>query len=218
MILNQLYSDKPASYFGNARRDIVDALVTDGASSILELGCGAGGTGAAALAAGKAGTYVGIELNPAAAEQARQRITQVIEGDVEAVDVAALRNRFDALIISEVLEHLTDPWGVVRKLAGCLRPGAQVFASSPNVAHWRVVRSLLLGSFNYQEAGVMDRTHLRWFTPDTYRDMFEQAGINVAAVKPLSANAPRTRIINKLTRNRFNHLFMEQIMLTGTKV
>jgi 2-polyprenyl-3-methyl-5-hydroxy-6-metoxy-1,4-benzoquinol methylase len=217
MSLDTLYQEKPDTYFGNARHDIVARLGTGPGSAVLELGCGAGGTGAAALAAGKAGRYTGLEMSPKAAATALTRLTEVVEGNVESLDLSAWSGAYDALIISEVLEHLTDPWRVVRDLAACLKPGSQVFASSPNVAHWRVVRSLLLGRFDYEESGVMDRTHLRWFTPATYRDMFEQAAITVTAVEPLSPPAPRTRLINGLTRNRFRHLFMEQIMVVGVK-
>jgi 2-polyprenyl-3-methyl-5-hydroxy-6-metoxy-1,4-benzoquinol methylase len=217
MSLQQLYADKADDYFGNARHDLVARLATGPDSAVLELGCGAGGTGAAALAAGKAGRYVGIELSPKAAAAARSRLTEVIEGDVEAVDLTPLQGRFDALIISEVLEHLTDPWRVLAALAGCVKPGGQVFASSPNVAHWRVVRSLLLGRFDYQESGVMDRTHLRWFTPASYRRMFEAARLQVVSIEPLTPHAPRTRLLNRLTRDRFRHLFMTQIVAEGRK-
>lgn len=213
----RLYEEKSGSYFANARHDIVGRLRTDRESAVLELGCGEGGTGQAALAAGKAGRFVGIELNPAAATMARGKLTEVIEGDVESLDLAALEGQFDALIISEVLEHLTDPWRVLRALARCVRPGGQVFASSPNVAHWRVVRSLVLGRFDYQESGVMDQTHLRWFTPASYRQLFEQAGLDVVSVEPLTPHSGRTRMINRLSGNRFRHLFMTQIMLEAVR-
>ena len=217
MSLTQLYGAKDTSYFGNARRDIVAELVTGPGEAVLELGCGAGGTGAAVLAAGKAGRYVGIEMEPRAAAAARERLTEVLEGDVEKVDLSPHAGRYDALIISEVLEHLADPWGVMVSLSACLKPGAQVFASSPNVAHWKVLRSLVMGRFDYEERGVMDRTHLRWFTPASYRGLFEGAGIDVLSIRPMSEPAPRTRLINSVTRNRFAHLFMEQLMIRGVK-
>lgn len=213
----RLYEDKSDGYFANARRDIVYRLRTGRNSAVLELGCGEGGTGEATLAAGKAGRYVGIELNPAAAKIARGRLSEVLEGDVESLDLAALESRFDALIISEVLEHLTDPWRVLRDLARCVRPGGQVFASSPNISHWKVVRSLALGRFDYEESGVMDRTHLRWFTPASYRHLFEQAGLDVVSLDPLTPHSGKTRLINRLSRNRFRHLFMTQIMVEAVR-
>lgn len=217
MNISRLYDSKDAAYFGNARHDIVRRLTTNATSAVLELGCGAGGTGAAALAAGKAGRYTGIELSPKAAAAARQRLTEVIEANVEELDLSSYANQFDALIISEVLEHLTDPWRVVRDLAGCLRPGGQVFASSPNIAQWKMLRSLLLGQFDYEASGLMDRTHLRWFTPKSYRTMFEEAGFRTISIDALVPPALRTRLVNRLTGARFEHLFMRQIMYAGIR-
>lgn len=212
-----IYDDKPAAYFGNARRDIVELLATGPGSSILELGCGAGGTGEAALKAGKAGFYVGIELSETAAAVARDRLTQVIVGNVEEIDLRDFAGRFDALIVSEVLEHLTDPWTTLRRLVECLKPGAVVVASSPNVAHWKVVSGLLRGRFSYADAGVMDRTHLRWFTPSSYQEMFEQAGVQVIELRPLRKPGLKARLINGITAGRLWHLFTTQVMVVGRR-
>jgi hypothetical protein len=121
------------------------------------------------------------------------------------------------LIMSEVLEHLVDPWGVLAALMPRMRLGAQVFASSPNVSHKGVVRALLSGRFDYQSFGVMDRTHLRWFTPATYAEMFEQAGFHTLSVGPLSPIEGKARVINGATGGRFPHLFAVQIMYKGMR-
>lgn len=215
--IQAIYDDKPASYFANARNDIVALLPTDASSAILELGCGAGGTGRAALQAGKAGRYVGLELSPSAAQVASGHLTEVIVGDVEALDLTPLHGAFDALIISEVLEHLTDPWGTLRKLVVCLKPGGRIYASSPNVAHWKVVRGLLAGRFEYEEKGVMDRTHLRWFTPQSYRRLFEDSGLEVLDVRPVTPLKSKSRIFDQLTGGRFRHLLHTQTMVVGRR-
>lgn len=215
--MSSLYEGKPEAYFGNARLDIVDRLTTGPYSSVLELGCGAGGTGKAVLDAGKAGSYVGIELSPRAAEIAAQRLTEVVVGDVHDLDLTSMALRFDALIISEVLEHLVDPWSSLRRLVGCLKPGGSIYASSPNLSHWTVIRELLSGRFQYQEAGFMDRTHLRWFTPGSYRELFETSGVEVLELGSLIPLRPKARVIDRLTGGRFRHLFIGQIMLVGRK-
>ncbi len=212
-----LYENKPTGYFGNVRQDIVALLPTGGTSCVLELGCGSGGTGRAVLTAGKAGRYVGIELNPAAALEAKKGLSEVLVGDVQEIDLTALNGKFDALIVSEVLEHLTDPWGSMERLVTCLKPGGLVYSSSPNIGHWTVIRDLILGRFRYAESGFMDRTHLRWFTPDSYRALFEQAGIEILQVGPLVPWRAKARLFNLLTVGRFSHLFTGQIMLVGRK-
>lgn len=213
--LSAIYRDKPQSYFGNARHDIVAKLPVGAA--VLELGCGAGGTGKAAIAAGKASRYVGLELSETAAAVAREHLTEVLVGDVEVLDLSGLLGQFDALIISEVLEHLTDPWTTLARLATCLKPGAIIFASSPNVAHWKVIQALIQGRFAYQDKGVMDRTHLRWFTPASYRALVEGAGLEVVSLEPVTPLRPKAKVINSLTGGRFRHLFMTQMMIVARK-
>lgn len=216
----EIYRDKPSGYFGSSRPDIVDLLQTGPQSAILELGCGAGGTGRAAMAASKAGRYVGIELDERAAAIASQHLSEVLVGDVTDADqvrLGPLEGTFDALIISEVLEHLTDPWTTLAALVRCLKPGAAVFASSPNIAHWYILRDLWRGRFVYAEVGPMDKTHLRWFTPDSYSEMFEAAGVEVLNVRALAPLGWKARTFDSLTGGRFRHLFMAQIMLTGRR-
>ncbi|MFL5296746.1 MAG: class I SAM-dependent methyltransferase [Phenylobacterium sp.] len=210
-----IYRDKPDSYFGNARDDIV-AMLQPG-SSVLEVGCGSGGTGRAALAAGKASHYVGIELSEGAAAAARPGLSEVLVGDVEGLDLSRLSGKFDAVIASEVLEHLRDPWSVVPRLAACLKPGGRFYASSPNVSHWRVIRELLAGRFRYAPVGVMDQTHLRWFTPQSYRELFEAAGLIVESVGPLARTGWKAKLIGGLSAGRLSHLFAVQIMVVARR-
>ncbi len=209
------YGRKAEAYFAGARSDFVARLNTGPSSSILEIGCGSGDTGALALAGGKAGRYVGVELFEQAATVARRRLSEVIVGDVERMALSFEPGSFDALILSEVLEHLVDPWLVMRRLAPFVKRGGTVLASSPNVAHWRVVRELLRGRFELADQGVFDRTHMRWFTPQTFRAMFEGAGFAVDEVGPVTSFSARTRAISSLTGGRFDHLFMVQIALAG---
>jgi len=212
-----LYEAKPTTYFANARNDIVNLLTQDAAARVLEIGCGAGGTGEAAINAGKAGHYVGVELDPLAAEAASTRLSDVICGNVEEIDVDVLGHDFDVLIISEVLEHLVDPWGTLRRLASSLRTGAMVYASSPNAAHWSIICNLVYGRFRYQPSGLMDKTHLRWFTPESYRALFEETGFKVISLNPIRPLTGKSGIIDALTRGRLRHLLMQQMMLVGRK-
>lgn len=212
-----IYKDKPASYFANTRSDFIELLQTGDDASVLELGCGAGGTGRGVLAAGKAGRYVGIELDPKAAQVAAQALSEVLVGDVQEVNLDHLHGRFDALVISEVIEHLPDPWTTLARLSTCVKPGGQVLASSPNIAHWEVILNLIKGRFQYREAGVMDQTHLRWFTPESYVALFEGAGFQIETVKSMRQNGWKAKMFDGLTGGRLKHLFMAQIVVIGRK-
>jgi 2-polyprenyl-3-methyl-5-hydroxy-6-metoxy-1,4-benzoquinol methylase len=213
----QAYADKPAEYFVGARQDIVDLMVANSMADILEIGCGSGATALIAKEQGKAGRYVGVEISPTAAVRARAVLDLVVEDDVEGLDFTTLGHEFDCVIMSEVLEHLLDPWNVVARVAAVSKPGAQIFASSPNIASRRVVISLLRGDFQYSDAGVMDRTHVRWFTPGTFRAMFEAAGYRTISVSPVSSPSAKVMLFNWLTGGRLQHLFTTQILYVGYK-
>ena len=215
--LARFYQTKQASYFSGARADLVARLPHDPTASILEIGCGTGATGALALARARAGTYTGVELFESAAAEARSLLTEVVVGDVERLKFNWAPCTFDALILSEVLEHLIEPWAVLKRLQPFVRPGATVLASSPNISHWRVIRELARGRFRLADQGVFDRTHMRWFTPESYAAMFEQAGYSVISVKPVTPFSARTQLISRLTDGRYDHLFMTQICLEARR-
>jgi 2-polyprenyl-3-methyl-5-hydroxy-6-metoxy-1,4-benzoquinol methylase len=211
------YAVKPASYFSNARADFVDRLPHDPTAQILEVGCGNGATGALALSEGCCGRYVGVELFEKVADEAREVLSDVITGNVETLNFDWQPATFDALIMSEVLEHLIEPGDTLKKLSRFVRPGGLLLASSPNISHWRVIGELIMGRFNLADQGVFDRTHMRWFTPDTFADMAEAAGFNIEEIGPVTAFSPRTELISRLTGGRFDHLFMTQIAMIAKK-
>lgn len=211
------YADKPQGYFAGARADFVARLPRDPSTSILEIGCGTGATGALALAQKRCSRYVGVELFESAAAEARKVLTEVVTGNVETLSFDWQPAAFDALILSEVLEHLVEPGRVLRDLSRYVRPGGIVMASSPNISHWRVIRELIAGRFNLTDRGVFDRTHLRWFTPATFAQMFEDAGFKIEWVGPVTPFSPRTQQISRLTKGRFDHLFMTQIAIYGVR-
>jgi SAM-dependent methyltransferase len=211
------YAAKSEKYFVGARADLVARLPVAPNARILEIGCGSGETGALALADGKARHYVGVELFEAAAAKARTRLSEVVVGNAETLALDFAPASFDALILSEVLEHLVEPGRLLARLAPKLKPGAMVLASSPNISHWRVVRELLAGRFDLTDQGVFDRTHLRWFTPASFARLFAEAGYDVRAIWPVTPFSPRTRLLSRLTGGRIDHLFMVQICLEGRR-
>jgi ubiquinone/menaquinone biosynthesis C-methylase UbiE len=211
---------KSNEYFAGARQPFVDALRTDARSSILEIGCSYGGTGALALGSGKCARYIGVDISEKALVQAKKVLTETHLGNVEAMALPWSEESFDALILSEVLEHLVDPWATLERLARLVRPGGQLLVGSPNIANLSVVRSLLRGRFDYREQGVMDRTHLRWFTPATYRELVSGAGFIVEECLPANTGAlsrTRVRLFDLATGGRFNHLWWNQIVIYAVK-
>lgn len=208
---------KPAWYFEGARADFVAQLPADPAARILEIGCSGGGTGALALAQGRCASYHAIELDEASAARARERLSEVLVLDVEEMyDLPWPEGHFDALIMSEVIEHLRDPWAVLERLGALIRPGGMLLCSSPNVSHYHFLKRVWNQRWDPEAAGIMDVTHLRWFTPNSYQTLVESAGFRVACVGPIKPFDLWDRLRGFLCGGRM-HLFMKQIQIRAHK-
>ncbi len=146
---------------------------------VLEVGCATGYL-SAYLSRQLGCEVVGIELNPQAAELARQHCASVIVGDVEKDAFKSLTGLFDVILFGDVLEHLVCPGAVLSLCKDYLAQNGCVLISIPNIAHYSIRMHLLLGRFNYQEQGLLDRTHLRFFTLRTARQLIEEAGYEIA--------------------------------------
>jgi len=209
---------QPDWYYQGAREDFIQELPVDPAARILELGCANGGTGALALRDGRCGEYSAIEVNEAAAAEAAKKLTQVLVFDIEREsDLPWPEEYFDALIISEVLEHLVDPWEVVRRLSSYLKKGGMLLCSSPNVGHYHFIKRIWNQRWDLEDAGIMDRTHLRWFTPKSYAQLVEQSGFVVDDVSPVKPFDWWDHLRIWITGGR-SHLFMKQVKIRATRV
>ena len=161
--------------------------------SVLDVGCGIGLNGAIAKARGAKVT--GIEIVPERAERARQLLDEVISADLETDDVVDKLGdrRFDLMLFGDVLEHTKEPRAVLERLAPLLEDGGHVVVSLPNVAAWTVRLSLLGGRFDYEPSGILDDTHLRFFTRKTAMELVEAAGLEILHVdqNPMLVRAAR---------------------------
>ena len=165
------FDDSPGS-----THNLVVGLVEAG-SRVLEFGCSTGYM-SQTLRDRLGATIVGVELNAAAAEVAQAHCDRVLIGDAEELDLEAELGgeRFDAILFADVLEHLRDPAALLRRVRPLLAEGGSVVASIPNIAHASVRLALLAGSFRYREQGLLDETHLRFFTREGIEDLFEGSG------------------------------------------
>lgn len=185
--------DATSTYYCNCRSDVLD-LLADDVGRVLDVGCGEGATGAELLRTGRAEWVDGIELMPAAAEQARRHYRTVAVGHLDRVDRSSLASDYDTMMCNDVLEHVADPWSVLRMLTeDHVRPGGTVIVSVPNVQCVEVVLPLLGGRFEYGDDGVLDRTHLRFFTRSSGRELVEAAGLVIEAETAGRVGASRGR-------------------------
>lgn len=162
----------------------------DDEGRVLDIGCGTGHT--ARLLAERGCSVVGVELDEAAAVMAAAWCEKVVVCDLDVTD---LRDKldgdtFDTIVAADVLEHLRDPVAVLRTLAPLLRPGGRVLVSVPNVAHGSVRLALMTGRFDYNDIGILDRTHLRFFTVHSVQELFAAAGYAVERLERFTVPVP----------------------------
>ena len=140
---------------------------------VLDVGCGFATTSAYLQKLGNEVT--GLESSDEACAVAAKRLAKVIQGDLVQADLGDAK--FDVIIFADVLEHVPWPVGVLRRYMQWLAPGGSVIVSLPNVGLWSVRFAHLFGKWNYEETGVLDRTHLRFFTRRTAKWLLSQASL-----------------------------------------
>jgi GT2 family glycosyltransferase/2-polyprenyl-3-methyl-5-hydroxy-6-metoxy-1,4-benzoquinol methylase len=184
---NPLNSGKNVSYYSIERKDVIDAILKHSirAKRVLEIGCAGGDTGKALKEALKTEYYAGVEISEEAAESASKHLDKVIVADIEATglkDCGLDGEPFDMILSLDVLEHLYNPWDTLAGLKDHLREGGYLVASIPNVQNVTVITDLIKGRWRYTDAGLLDATHLRFFTLDETLAMFAGAGLTVESV------------------------------------
>ena len=173
-------------YYDRVNPDLL-RVIPPNARTVLEIGCGTGAMADQYQRMNPKVRYVGVEMNPEAAEIARGRLDRVVVGDVASLsdeEIGLEPGSCDVLVFGDVLEHMIDPWSVLKRLATLLGEGGQAVACIPNVQHWSVILELLRGRFEYQAEGLMDRTHMRFFAAEGLNPLFEGAGLRIFDVQP----------------------------------
>lgn len=200
------YDSKPFSYFEYSRPEM-QAFIPAGCKRVLDVGCGQGNFGEQ-LKQSRGLEVWGLEPVAAAAAQAVTKLDRVLEGIFdEGADLPTAS--FDAIIFNDVLEHLMDPGAALRLCHKLLTPGGAVVASIPNIRYfltqWEV---LVKKQWRYEDSGILDRTHLRFFTQPTMLALFTECGYEVEKITGINAFTGGTsrkwlayRILNGLTLN-----------------
>ena len=197
------------NYYSHVRFDLIEHI-PDKAHRILEIGCGDGATADEIKRTHPDVEIVGVELDPLAASNAAKVLDRVLVGSVED-NLEGLRgDYFDVILYGDVLEHLTDPWQVVKEHLGLLSGKGCMIASIPNIAYFKVIQMLKRGEWTYQDGGIMDRTHLRFFTRSTMIDLFQQAGMHVRVVGRVWGGDRLLRVFRRWLPARFSDRYVQQ--------
>jgi 2-polyprenyl-3-methyl-5-hydroxy-6-metoxy-1,4-benzoquinol methylase len=168
----------------NVANEHVVALIPKDAKKIIEIGCSWGSIAREYKKINPKSYFIGCEIVPAFAERAR-----LVCDEVRILDIDRVKQNWfdehsncDTWVFADVLEHLRDPWQLIGNIRKVIPENGCIIACIPNAQHWSTIARLVTGNFRYTDQGLMDRTHIRWFTRKTIIEMFHQNGFNISDV------------------------------------
>jgi SAM-dependent methyltransferase len=202
-------------YYSHNRAEILPLLPLE-ASCIVDVGCGAGSTLAWLRTVYPRAYTIGLEGNV--------RMKGAIAANADETHILDLNGELpsfrqaDLMLFLDVLEHVPDPLSVLMRLTSRLSPRGTIIVSVPNVAHLSVAIPLLLrGAFEYRDAGILDRTHLRFFVQRSAVALLRDAGFAVDRGLMSGFQGPRTRLLDRITFGRLRRRLAKQYILRGSR-
>jgi SAM-dependent methyltransferase len=200
-------------YYHHVRREI-RPLLPKTCAKILDVGAGAGGTLKWLKSIYPHARTTGVELNPDLAGELRGNADVAINSGID--EALPQLETYDLILLLDVLEHLVDSAGTLRSLCKRLNPGGQVIVSVPNIAHVSVLFPLLFRRrFTYGDAGILDRTHLRFFVEETAVQLLNDADLVVTAGLISGLQARRYKYTDRLSLGVFRHYLGQQYIMLG---
>lgn len=169
------------------------SLIPVACKKLIEIGCSSGALAREFKKLVPDADYRGVEIDVNFADLARRHCDVVAVLNIESADENFWSDNGDrdCWIFGDTLEHLQNPWRVLEKIHHVMPEGGVVVACIPNVQHWSIQVKLSIGDFRYETQGLMDKTHLRWFTRQTMIELFDQAGFVIEQGAPRIFNEPQ---------------------------
>lgn len=182
----QRFADKwgiDISYYTFARTELIERIHAGGrdAITVLELGCGCGATLSRIKYLYPNAKVYGVELNEEAVKYSTY-MGKIIAGNIETMELPYESEMFDYILFGDVLEHLHDPQQMLQRIKRFLKKDGTVISSIPNIMNISVVVHLLEGNFTYHDSGLLDRTHIHFFTKKEMEKMFEECGYEITGI------------------------------------
>ena len=178
------FGEKYSNNYYHQSRSEIWPLIPDNAIKILDIGCG-GGALCAAIKKQRNVWYCGIDISSEAIDYAKEVLDEVHLGDITSMDLPYANKSFDTLIFADILEHLVHPLDTLRRWLPLLKENGCVVISLPNVRHFTVTIPLIFyGKWEYSDRGILDRTHLRFFTLESARKLICDAGLKIEQELP----------------------------------
>lgn len=201
------------TYYHHVRTEI-QPLLPKNASRILDIGAGGGNTLCWLKTIYPKAKTTGVELNAKLKDELKRNADVAI---FESIDECVTRlGGFDLILLLDVLEHVPDSTSTLQKVRQLLQPGGRIIVSVPNVAHLSVALPLLMKrQFTYQDAGILDSTHLRFFVEDTAVKLLNDANLVVTGGLIGGLQGPKSRLLNQLSLGLLRHHLARQYIMAG---
>lgn len=208
----------PDNYFNYTRKEILPML-PENIDRVLEIGCGTGNTLAWLKAHKNCSWTCGVEISPSAVEEASKVVDEIYIGNIESMNLPIEKNSLDLILCLDVLEHTIDPWGLVANLYNLLKKDGAIIISLPNVRNRKVIFPLLFkGQWTYENSGLLDKTHLRFFVCQSAVKLLSSAGFNVDMVLSTGLGKSRkSQFINRMLPYFVKSFFEYQYLIRGFK-
>lgn len=188
------YHNKEATYYSGARTDLLPHIPRSNIKTWLDVGCSGGQFGVDVKGLLNCKVW-GIEPHAQAASIASLKLDRVIVGTLEVAQPQLDGHTFDCISFNDVLEHMVDPWSVLTNVKKYLSRDGIIFSSIPNVLHTSVLKKLLFEQdWAYQSDGVLDQTHLRFFTRKSIYRLFEKCGYRVSYIEGINPEISKNRV------------------------
>jgi 2-polyprenyl-3-methyl-5-hydroxy-6-metoxy-1,4-benzoquinol methylase len=210
-----MLSAKDKEYYRGIRDDIT-GLVDKSAKRVLDIGCASGVTGRSLKESG-IDEVVGVEYDRDACREASSVLDKVFCADIQKLTLPYEDGYFDCIIYADVLEHLMDPWDVLKKNRKFLSDSGVVIASIPNIQHYRVIKKLKAGRWDYEDKGVLDSAHIRFFTLSSAKKMFAEAGYAIDEIIYKVSASKVKKFLNNMLGGRMNSSLSEQFLIRARK-
>ncbi|MBI5098519.1 MAG: glycosyltransferase [Nitrospirae bacterium] len=202
---------KTGDYYRQERRE-VEALIPKNTIKVLDVGCGEGIFGKRLLERGVK-EVIGVEVNPDACLQARKNLSSLVNGNIEEVELDFDEGHFDCIVLADILEHLKNPLLTLKKLKKYVSDSGTIVASIPNIRYWGIINMLIEGHWKYGDYGILDKTHLRFFTKKEIEKLFADAGFEITDI-----NANIDPMYYKLNDASSGEIAFGRVLLKGLAI
>jgi SAM-dependent methyltransferase len=211
---------KPEVYYGGVREELLPFMPTH-PGRVLEIGCGEGNFSRRLKERGAAETW-GVEIVESAGARARQALDHVLVGDISKIVDELPESYFDLVVCNDVLEHLYDPYSVLDRLKSRISASGVVVSSIPNIRYYPTFSQLLIRKkWEYEESGILDWTHVRFFTVRSIREMYERLGYEILrheGVNPMPDRPRLYRLANFVLRGKLDDMKYSQFVTVARPV